>query len=130
MRRILLSAVIAASMVVPVFAQPTFTPAEIEGATSAVQAAALEPALDKLMWCSAAFGILGPYLKQNGQGDAAAEVEQLGRTVTTRASEGAVSAGLDQSAYNALAQSYTIIAASQMTTQGKYSQQDCTEAAQ
>ena len=134
MRRLITIAALLAALAVPAAAQPqsTYTKDEMAAADAAVKAAALSPDLDKLMWCTAAFGLMKEVYKTNGQGDAASEVEQLHRTITTRAAEAALKAGLAQDKFAELSKTYTIHVTSQMSANGgaDYGQDVCTTAAQ
>lgn len=132
MRRFALAAVAVLALVAPVAAQPSFTEEQVAAATGIVKGANLTPELSELMWCSAAFGTLKDVFRSNGQGDAAAQLEQLHRTTTTRAAESAVAAGIAQADYDALAAAFTVYTGAQVAKTGgaaDYSEEQCIAAA-
>lgn len=134
MTKLFAIAALAAAIVTPAFAQnelETYTPAEVDAATAAIEAAGLTDTAYQNLWCGSAFLIVSQMLTNTGDSTSAASATQYSDALFGKAAEELIAAGVNKEDFITLSGNFRIVAMSQTGSDADadYTQEDCTNAA-
>lgn len=134
MNKLIVAAVLAASLSAPALAQEleTYTEQDVANATAAIEAAAISDTLYQNFWCGTSFLIINQLATNQGMtGDAASAMAAADVLIGKAATE-AVAAGIPEADFNNLGTAFRIVAISQTgpDAEADYTLDECVAAAQ